>query len=168
MTEIPTPYDPRAKEWTDHGYAIPYNIRQQQEAYRRGLDAQPTCNCPGESDDVGIRPKCPVHQPESDDRALSDEEIRQATKTTPSWKPNMVIYSTAQLRAADTARRIESKIVAWCRDCLYHITEEEIGGRCLMDCERTLIKRRLWICSECECSYRLKSKAEDHICHECY
>ena len=47
--EIPTPYDPRAKEWTDHGYAIPYNIRQQQEAYRRGLAAHEWLNEKGET-----------------------------------------------------------------------------------------------------------------------
>lgn len=67
------------------------------------------------------------------------------------------------------ARILESRIVAWCRDCLYYINADEIGNKCIGgDCERTLIKRRLWICSECSCSYVKKADAEGHDCEECY
>ena len=67
-------------------------------------------------------------------------------------------------------RQIESKLVAWCRDCDYHVGIEEVGGRCIGDgeCQRTLIRRRFWVCSECGCHYVDKAEAEGHECYECY
>ncbi len=72
--------------------------------------------------------------------------------------------------AVGDERQIESKIVAWCRDCRYYVLAKEIGQRCIGDgdCQRTLIRRRFWICSTCECSYRQKKQANDHFCQECY
>lgn len=69
-------------------------------------------------------------------------------------------------------RTFDSRIVAWCRDCMYHLPANEIGGKCFgaPDCPRTLIKRRMWVCSvsECEQAYAKLEAAKDHVCFSAY
>ncbi len=69
-------------------------------------------------------------------------------------------------------RTFDSRLVAWCRDCLYHVYADEIGHPCLSspDCPRTLVKRRMWVCSvvECEQAYRKLEEAKNHDCYSAY
>ncbi len=72
---------------------------------------------------------------------------------------------------AQTERTFTSQLVAWCRDCLWWLPEEEIGGSCPgEDCPRTLVKRRMWICSvpDCHQAYRIKGVANNHECRSEY
>ena len=73
-------------------------------------------------------------------------------------------------RGTEGKELVTSQIVAWCRDCGYHVQASEIGGNCVgyPDCPRTLIKRRFWICAECGCHYAKQADALGHTCHECY
>ena len=74
------------------------------------------------------------------------------------------------------ARTIALTTVAWCMEDRWHLPEDEIGSICpSTDCwrpsdmePRVLVKRRMWICSECECAYRDRKDAESHVCHDCY
>ena len=39
--------------------------------------------------------------------------------------------------------------VAWCKDCMHHTEEADIGSSCpSMDCPRTMIKRVGYLCQE--------------------
>jgi len=66
-------------------------------------------------------------------------------------------------------RSITITLVGWCPDCKVHYGPYGGPGiTCMMEeCERKLVKRRRWVCSVCECSYSLKTDAENHECHEC-
>jgi hypothetical protein len=66
-------------------------------------------------------------------------------------------------------RSITHMLVGWCPECnLHYGAYEGTGMHCLMECERTLVKRRRWVCSVCECSCLSKAGAEEHECYECY
>jgi hypothetical protein len=67
-------------------------------------------------------------------------------------------------------RQIVSKLVAHCLDCNYWVSLDELGNICIGDgdCQRKLVSRRFWICSECSCSFKKRTDADNHICQECY
>ena len=64
-------------------------------------------------------------------------------------------------------RTYTSQLVAWCPDCCIWCPEDHIGGGCLMDCPRTLVKRRMWVCNVMDCHQAYK-KLEDAENHDCF
>ncbi len=79
--------------------------------------------------------------------------------------------TTVGIRFMSHGRSYESRLVAWCPDCIWHLPETHIGQMCpAEDCPRKLIKRRFWICdvTECQQAYRTKTGAKEHVCFSEY
>jgi hypothetical protein len=85
--------------------------------------------------------------------------------------------STDYIRLSSAERTLTLTTVAWCMGDLWHLPEDEIGNACpSTDCERpsnimqprVLVRRRMWVCSECSCGSRGQTEAESHECEDCY
>lgn len=49
------------------------------------------------------------------------------------------------------AKLPQTELVAWCNHCEHYVGAEDAGTRCPnIDCDRTLRKRRGYICRDCE------------------
>lgn len=61
------------------------------------------------------------------------------------------------------------QIIAWCTECGWWLEEESIGTRCPSpDCNKKLVKRKKYICSECSQAYRSKKSFKEHECFDLY
>ena len=73
-----------------------------------------------------------------------------------------------------TARSFTRPLLAYCLVCKVHYGSYVRGGpgeECINDCReagpRLLVPRRLWLCSACGCTARLKRDLAGHECGEC-
>ena len=68
-------------------------------------------------------------------------------------------------------RKLESRLVAWCPDCLHWVGDYEgPGDPCPADCGLILVKRRMWVCSVSDCrqAYVALGDAVQHDCYSAY
>ena len=69
-------------------------------------------------------------------------------------------------------RTLTRRLVAWCPECLWFFPVAEAGTSCLGEDHdtqsgfRRLVKRRMWLCSECHGAYCQHQDAESHECGE--
>jgi len=75
------------------------------------------------------------------------------------------------IRFMSHGRSYDSRLVAWCPECKWHLDSLEIGRMCpASECPRKLVKRRMWICdvTECQQGYKKLEDTKNHVCFSAY